>query len=100
NQSVLFVPLVSDDSTSLQNLQVNHLKLSLDMDDFSSAVTVNAVYYSIYNAWIAIFPAAYPTGTTVYFRYYVNDGNHPVDTEFPRADLPVYYKTYASFYVE
>jgi hypothetical protein len=103
NQTVLLIPIVTDDSTAVQNLHVNKLKLSPDMDDFSSAVTVNAVatlvapntYY-----WIATFPVAYPSGTTVYFRYYVNDGSHPTDTEFPRTDMPVYYKTYASFYVQ
>jgi len=100
NQTVLLVPIITDDSTSVQNLQVNRLKLSLDMDDFSGAVSVNAVYYPSGNAWVATFPVAYPPGTIVYFRYYVNDGNHINDTEFPRSDLPVYYKTYASLYVQ
>ncbi len=100
NQTILIVPLVTDDSTAILNLQVNRLKLSLDMDDFSAALSVNAVYYSAGNAWVATFPAAYPSGTIVYFRYYVNDGNHVNDSEFPRSDMPVYYKTYASFYVQ
>ena len=104
NQSIIIVPLVTDDHTPVQNLQVNKLKLSLDMDDFSGAVTVNAVAIPVTPpgsyAWIASFPAAYAPGTTVYFRYYVNDGTHANDTEFPRTDFPVYYKTYASFYVQ
>jgi hypothetical protein len=102
NQTVLVVFLVADDSTAIQDLQVNRLKLSLDKDDFSNATTVNASVVPIPNsyAWIATFPASYPPGTIVYFRYYVNDGDHASDTEFPRNDLPVYYKTYASFYVQ
>jgi hypothetical protein len=103
NQSIIIIPLITDDSTAIQNLQVNKLKLSLDMDDFSGAVTVNATVVpvdTINYAWIVIFPVPYPPGTTVYFRYYVNDGTHATDTEFPRTDLPIYYKMYASFYVQ
>jgi hypothetical protein len=103
NQTVLLVPLISDDSTAVQNLTVNKVKLSLDMDDFSSAVTVNAVATLVAPNtyfWIATFPVPYPPGTTVYFRYYVNDGTHATDTEFPRTDLPIYYKMYASFYIQ
>jgi hypothetical protein len=100
NQTLLIVPLVTDDSTAIQNLQVNRLRLSLDKDDFSAAVSLNAVYYASGNAWVVTFPAAYPSGTTVYFRYYVNDGNHSTDTELPRTDMPDYYKTYAAFYVQ
>jgi hypothetical protein len=100
NQTIIMVFFVTDDSTAVQDFLVNRLKLSLDMDDFSAAVSLNAVYYVTGNFWLVTFQAAYPSGTTVYFRYYVNDGNHINDTEFPRGDFPFYYKMFASFYVQ
>jgi hypothetical protein len=101
NMTVLVVPVVSDDQDTLPSLQQNQLKLSLDKDDFSSAVVINATYVPLYKVWMASFKTtAYPSGTTVYMRYYVKDHAHSTPTEFPRNDSPFYYKTYAAFYVQ
>jgi hypothetical protein len=100
NQYLNVAFFIRDDSTSVANLTVNRLKLSLDKNDFSSAATVNAFYFSLYNIWVAPFHANYPVGTQVYMRYYVNDGHHTSDTETPRSDMPDVYKSYFSFIVQ
>ncbi len=94
--------LLEDDSTALQNLQVNQLKLSLDINDFSAATTINASFFSIggFDIWVApVNSGNFNVGETLYMRYYVNDGDHAFNTEFPRDDLPDVYKTYAAFIV-
>ena len=42
----------------------------------------------------------FAAGDTIYMRYYVNDGDHTQNTEFPRTDMLDAYKTYAAFYVK
>lgn len=100
NTTFNFVVLVEDDSTAAANLQVNQLKLSLQMDNFSSATTLNAFFLGGFNVWVAsVNTTAYTPGDTVFMRYYVNDGDHAFNTEFPRDDHAFPYKTYASFFV-
>jgi hypothetical protein len=102
NTSFNMLFLLEDDSTATPNLLVNQLRLSLQMDNFSGATTVNAYNVTLagYNVWVApVNTAAYTPGDTVFMRYYVNDGDHAFNTEFPRDDLPFPYKTYASFFV-
>ena len=98
-QSVYVIWGVEDDSTDYANLITNQMKLSYDMDDFSAATTVNAVYLLGYWA-VPINSANYTPNDTVFFRYYVNDGDHTQPTEFPRDDYPFYYKYYCSFIVQ
>jgi hypothetical protein len=43
--------------------------------------------------------SAWPSGTTVYFRIAVNDGQHTTDAVFPRNESLDYYKTYFAFHV-
>jgi hypothetical protein len=100
NDSVMFVFFVQDDSTSIQNLQVNQLKFSLDKNNFSSAQVVNAYYAFIYPVWLAKIKVTWPVGTQVYFRYYVKDTDNPATVEFPRTEQPIYYKLYYSFIVQ
>lgn len=103
NTTFNVVMLVEDDSTAVNQLQVNRLKLSHDMDDFSAASTVNAVFIPItgFNVWVcSVNSGNFSSGDTVYMRYYVNDGDHPLNTEFPRTDMLDAYKTYAAFYVK
>lgn len=92
---------VTDDSTAISQLQVNQLKISTHADDFSAATTVNAFYFNAGSNgqyWVAnIATSGLPTNDTLYMRYYVNDGAHAVNTEFPRTELPYPYKTYWSF---
>lgn len=100
-QTILVVYLVTDDSTTSPNLQINQLKLSTSRDDFSSAITINAVYFSLYGVWLATVPTSgIPAGSQVYMRYYVKDPQHTSPAEFPRNDSPLYYKTYASFLIQ
>lgn len=100
--SMNVVFLLEDDSTALQNLSVNQLKLSLDINDFSGANTVNAFFFSVggFDIWVApVNTSDFAVGDTVYMRYYVNDGDHTFNSEFPRDDLPDVYKTYSAFIV-
>lgn len=102
NTSFNMVFLIEDDSTATPNLLVNQLKLSLQPDNFTGATTSNAFNVTLggYNVWVApVNTTAYTPGDTVFMRYYVNDGDHAFNTEFPRTDLPFPYKTYASFFV-
>lgn len=105
NTNVVFVFLVSDDSTAYPQLQVNQMKLSFDPDDFSTATTYTAQYYHIPPPnesdffGITINTANLPHNQVVYMRYYVNDGDHSNNTHFPTNNLQIEYKTYWSFYV-
>lgn len=95
--------LVEDDSTAVSQLQVNQLKLSLDKDNFAGALTVNAFFITLsgYSVWVCpVNSGNFASGDTVYMRYYVNDGDHSQNTEFPRSDMDDAYKTYAAFYVK
>jgi hypothetical protein len=101
NTDVTIAFQVTDDSTAVSALQLNQLKLSLSPDDFSNPVAVkNCFYFAAPQGefWLARFnTATLPNNQTLYMRYYVRD-NHPQNiTEFPHNDLPMYYKTYASF---
>lgn len=103
NSWVNILVFVSDDSTAVEDMQYNTLKMSLDADDFSSAIsyTANFLQDGFYKMWrIEFNTSAYSPGTTVYFRYYVNDGDHADNSEFPNDDDPPYYKTIYAFYVQ
>ena len=89
-----------DDSTETANMQVNQLRMSFDLNDYSNAISVNAYYFAQAEAWVVpVNTGNFSGGDTVYFRYYVNDGDQTFNTEFPREDQPDPYKTYAAFYV-
>jgi len=98
-QNIYVIIGVEDDSTAYADLSLNQMKLSYSMDDFSTASTVNAIYFFGYWA-VPLNSADYTPNDTVFFRYYVNDGDHPSPTEFPRDDYPFYYKYYCSFIVQ
>ncbi|MFI4963375.1 MAG: hypothetical protein ACHP6H_05920, partial [Legionellales bacterium] len=92
--------LVTDDSTPINQLQVNQLKISTKSDDFSGATVLPAVYLAAggQQYWVAtVNTSSFNANDTLYMRYDVNDGGHPSNTEFPRNDLPYPYKTYWSF---
>ena len=97
------IMVVEDDSTQVKDMLVNKLKLSYDKDDFSAAITYNAYFLSIFNfnIWmIDINSSIFPTGSILYMRYYINDGDHTADTEFPVQQSVTPYKTYYSFIVK
>lgn len=100
NTSFFVAYFVEDDSTAVGDLQVNQLRMSLDMNDFSGSTNLNALYFANLNAWVTtVNSGSFAVGDTVFMRYYVNDGDHAFNTEFPREDQPEPYKTYSSFYI-
>ena len=103
NATIQVIFLLEDDVTPIEQLQVNRMKLSSSKNDFTSASTFQATYLFAppnYKLWIVTLDTGlFPSGTTWYFRYYVNDGNHSLDTEFPESAHADAYKTYFSFYV-
>ncbi|MEO8149152.1 MAG: hypothetical protein ABI723_16015 [Bacteroidia bacterium] len=96
--------LVVDDSTAIQNLTINQLKISTSKDDFSSAVVYNTLYLMIPGSgeiWYApIYPSALPKNVQLYMRYYVGDGIAGNNIEYPNNQSPDYYKSYYSFVVQ
>ena len=102
NANLRIIFWVGDDSTSVANMLVNQCKLSLLENDFSAAQTVTATYYNLppNDFWMVTFPVTWPPGTHVYFRYYLKDTHNPAVVEFPRTDLPFYYKSFFSFMVQ
>ena len=91
-----------DDATDPANYTSKKIKLSTIKDNFTSATTFNGtIYYASYQVWLVTVPTnLWPSGTTVYFRFYVNDGDHTTDAEFPQNVSVDYYKTIYSFYVQ
>jgi len=101
NQNIYIVFVAEDDSTAVPAFTQTQLKLSYDENDFSNSTTVNAIYNGIAGLWLVPISANnYTPNVNVYFRYYVNDGDHAQPTEFPRDDYPFYYKSYCSFIVQ
>ena len=106
--ATMTIALVASDTadgtnaTDPGNFTVKKIKMSTDKNNFAGAISINAyLYLSAFNAWLISVPAtSWPAGTTVYFRFYVNDGNHTSDSEFPRNESLDYYKTLYAFYVQ
>jgi len=101
--SFYFVTFPEDDITPLADLQVNTLKVSANKDDFTNAQSFQAVYFDIPGeqpVWlVTVNASAFQVGQTYYMRYYVNDGQHTEDAEFPQNTSIDPYKTYWSFVV-
>jgi len=96
----VFAALLEDDSTPIANMQYNKLKISTKEDDFSSAwqYTTSSFSYQGTTLWYTTVPSGtLPANDTLFMRYYVNDGNHSFNTEFPRNELLLPYKTFWSF---
>ncbi len=103
NMNMRIIFLVEDDATDIENMQVNKMKLSDDKNNYASATTYQAYYLLLapYKFWIVdINTSMFTPGTIHYFRYYINDGFHSGDTEFPTTPHADAYKTYFSFYVQ
>ena len=85
------------------NFTSHKIKFSTNEYNFSAATTMIATWMSPipYGVWqVAVNTAAWTSGTTVYFRVYMNDGFQLSDVEFPNDNSPSYYKTYFAFYVQ
>jgi hypothetical protein len=107
SDQIQILAIVADDSTAISAMQNCTLKFSLKRDDFSSASSLTCSYFEIptpnqtFKTWRATVNASnFPSDTTVYMRFYLNDGDHPNDTEFPLNESVFYYKTYWAFYIK
>ena len=91
---------VSDDSTAQSDMLVNKLKISTSADNFNSAFQYSGTYVNFpgYAFWLLTIPTGnLPANDTLYMRYYMNDGDHPNNTEFPTTPMLYPYKTFWSF---
>lgn len=91
---------VTDDSTAESQLQFNKLKISTSPNNFNGASTYTGTYFNGFgqSIWLVTIPAtSLPMNDTLFMRYYVNDGQHQNNTEFPRNETLFPYKTYWSF---
>lgn len=106
NTNVIFFFKVEDDSTAYSQLLVNQMKMSFDPDDFSTATALTATYYHIpppnTNDFfgVTVNTSTLPQNQVVYVRYFVNDGDHVNNTQFPTDNLIIQYKTLWSFIVQ
>lgn len=95
--------LVSDDNTPAGQMLVNTLKFSYSKDNFTSATSLPTFFLNIpgYQVWYTqLNTNIFTANSTVYMRYYVNDGAHAQNTEFPRNETEDGYKTYWAFHVK
>ena len=91
----------SADATPVSSFTNCRIEFSLTKDGFPSLNSSASFFVSSAQVWVsAVNTSQWPSGTTVYFRVYVNDGQHTVDSEFPRNTSLYYYKSYFSFYVQ
>jgi hypothetical protein len=104
NQNFAVLIDIQDDSTALSNLQTNKLKFSYDEDDFSPSAPgyyeQTAQFFSVpaFDIWyVELNASIFNSEQVVYMRYYVGDGES--ETEMPRDEMIVQYKTLWSFYI-
>ncbi|MEP7265839.1 MAG: hypothetical protein ABI772_15140, partial [Bacteroidota bacterium] len=88
------------DSTDAADFTNCRIKFSYDKDDFSNAMTIPSTFGASRYWYNPLNSNIWPSGSTVYFRLYVNDGHHADDVEFPRNESLFYFKLYYSFYVQ
>ena len=104
NDSILYLAFfVDDDSTSVANMQVNTLKISTQPDNFTSAYSFPATYMNFppYQFHLVQFNTnTLPNSDTLFMRYFINDGDHANNTQFPTSNLVFEYKTYWSFFIK
>lgn len=102
DMNVVLITDVSDDKTPLKDLVNAKLLFSYDQNDFSSPVkTVSSDFLEVNDGlWYNQFSTGGLTpNTTVYMRYYINDGKHAADSEYPADYTPDYLKSYWSLRV-
>ncbi len=109
SNATVYLPVVALDTadgtsaTDPANFTVHEVKFSTMKDDFLSAITLNATWFSPIpvNAWqVSVNTGLWPVGTIVYFRIYMNDGFQPNPVFFPRNNSMDYFKTYYSFIIQ
>ena len=107
NQAMLIAVDVKDDSTTVPLMQNPILKFSLSKDNFMGATAYPCTYLSFtdstgfHELWMSyVNTKNFPSDTTVYMRFYVNDGDHATATEFPLTESLFYYKSFWAFYIK
>ncbi len=109
NQNILLPVVVTDtadgaSATLPANFTSVKIKFATQKDNFSGAYTVTCLFnlpIPGFDIWQGIINTGqWSSGTTVYFRVYMNDGHHATDAEFPRNGSLDYYKTVYAFYVQ
>ncbi|MBC7413105.1 MAG: hypothetical protein H7331_11715 [Bacteroidia bacterium] len=103
-QLTLYV-IFSDDHTPINQLQNVRMKLSQNIDGFSTTVTqtITGTYSPIpwFDGFIfTVNTSSLPANKTLYFRFYANDGTTTTDTEFPITNMWPWWKNYASLIVK
>lgn len=107
NTQMILAFVVEDDSTAIANLQVNKIKMSYDPDNFSSSAPGYKEYTATYSNLgngneghvATVNTGDFDSDRVVYMRYYVNDGDHTDNVEFPTNQSITPYKTFYSFYI-
>lgn len=103
NMNVVLTTKIADDKTAVADLKSGRLLLSYDKDDFSSPIqtAVSSFIDAEGGIWYNTFSTKGITeNKTVFMRYYINDGDHLVDTEFPSVTSPEHFKGHWSFVVQ
>ncbi len=107
NTSMYLAFVVEDDSTAVADLQVNKVRMSYDPNDFSTSAPGYREYTATYSnlgggneGHLALVNTGdFATDQVVYMRYYVNDGDHTENVEFPIDESLDPYKTFYAFYI-
>lgn len=102
DSDVVFYFVISDDQTPAANLTLNQMKISSDLDNFTTAQTYTATFLNIgqFQLWrIQLNTNAFPSNQQRFLRYFVGDGVNPGFTEFPKNESQLFLKTFASFKV-
>lgn len=104
NTDVNFVFAVDDDQTEVEDLQYNTLKISTNIDDFSSAESYVATGIDAGNAGyfyvVSINSSVFGSNEQYFMRYYANDGVNAENAEYPEIGDASYYKSIWSFVLE
>lgn len=107
---------ISDDSTQLNLLTNNTLKLSKEMDNFTNATSHVAQFffppliipdyfgvgrsgYFVYKI-TGINTTQWNKNDQVFMRYYVKDSHHTKNTELPESNSEIYWKTRYSLLIQ
>lgn len=102
NEQIKILMYVDDEETKDNKLEGNILKLSLDQDNFSQAISVIAQYNNgpTFWGWVAkVNTGLFPYGSKVFIRYYVKDPDHSGFAERPTQNSYSYLKNYYSFVI-
>lgn len=102
NMGVVMIIDVQDDETAKKDLQNGRLLFSYDQNDFSNPIETNISKYLNFDegSWYNQFSTSdFISDSTVYMRYYINDGVNTSDTEGPEQLSPSWFKNYWSFII-